>query len=150
MRHIAIFAVTPAILLALLVASCAPTTTSSPVPAPAPTPAPAPAKTTPALPKGNECVYIWDEGEEISCHTAEIRSGEYSGLGLAIAYLQRGGAYSKRARDNELDDPARAIEDYDRAIEDYDQALRLEKTHRPADWKPTIYSIPHFPNELMI
>ena len=139
MRHIAIFAVPPAILLALLVASCAATTTTGTVPATAP----APAKTTPALPKDNECFYIWDESEKISCYTAEIRSGKYSGIGLAVAYSKRGHSYLSAGGDFSFsfDDPARSIEDYDRAIADYDQALRLEKTLRPADWKPTMFSL---------
>ncbi len=83
----------------------------------------------------------------ISGCTAMIRSGQYSGRNLLVAYYNRGLAYHR------LGDHARAIEDFDqairldpglaipyndrgaayrklgdpaRAIKDYDQALRLD------------------------
>ena len=93
-----------------------------------------------------DCVQGRDPDLTISGCTAVIRSGQYSGRNLVVAYYSRGLAYHR------LGDPARGIEDFDRAIrldpglaipyndrgaayhklgeharaiEDYDQALRL-------------------------
>ncbi len=60
-----------------------------------------------------DCVQNRDLDRLISGCTAVIRSGQYSGRRLAIAYNNRGGAY------NELGE-------YRRAIDDLNQALRLD------------------------
>jgi tetratricopeptide (TPR) repeat protein len=60
-----------------------------------------------------DCNQDRDQDLTISGCTAVIRSGQYSGKNLVIAYYNRGNAYRR------LGDPARAIEDLD-------EALRLE------------------------
>jgi len=60
-----------------------------------------------------DCEQDHDWDLKIGGCTAVIRSGEYSGKGLAVAYYNRGIAY-------------RHLNEYRRAIEDYDQALRLD------------------------
>ncbi len=59
------------------------------------------------------CNHMRDPDLGIGGCTAVIRSGEYSGKNLAIAYNNRGNAYAN-------------LGEYRRAIQDYDQALRLD------------------------
>ena len=87
MRHIAILAATLAALLAL----AAPTRAGM----------------------KEDCVQGRDRDLQIGGCTAVIRSGEYSGKNLALAYYNRGIAYAD-------------LGEHRRAIEDYDQALRLD------------------------
>ena len=60
-----------------------------------------------------DCSLDRDWDLQISGCSAMIRSGEYSGKNLAIAYNNRGSAYGN-------------LGEYRRAIEDYDQTLRLD------------------------
>ncbi len=87
MRHIAILAATLAALLAL----AAPTRAGM----------------------KEDCVQGRDRDLQIGGCTAVIRSGEYFGKNLALAYYNRGNAYDELGK-------------HTRAIEDYDQALRLD------------------------
>ena len=60
-----------------------------------------------------DCVNDRDPDQQISGCTAAIRSGQFSGRNLAVAYNNRGLAYY-------------GLGDYARAIEDLDQALRID------------------------
>jgi tetratricopeptide (TPR) repeat protein len=63
-----------------------------------------------------DCVREQNPNPQIGDCTAAIRSGEYSGRQLAVAYTNRGFAYSNHG-------------EYRRAIEDYDEALRIDPRH---------------------
>ncbi len=60
-----------------------------------------------------DCAQSGDPDLQIGACTAVIRSGDWSGKNLAIAYNQRGAAYI-------------SLKQYTRAIEDFDRAIRLE------------------------